>query len=387
MTITLYHARSKSNHPDHLHSRLLHKCDTEVLKNDLGMAPWHIAEIFGDIDDQVNFWESLYLERHAPKRRFRVRAKSLPWIDDDLRNLMRYRDWLHRRAIRENSLIVWDIYKSARNKVTSDLRRAKTTYYHRLCSSNIPPAQLWKQLNNLLGSKNNCDVKSMVVNNRELTDRTEIAEAMNSHFIHAASPSTTPGTDPKPFSLSPATEDEVFGIVLFLDSNKSSGPSDINAKCLQLTISSIVTSIVRIINLSLQDGTVPSGWKAANVTPVFKKGDMQDPTNYRPISVIPVLGKILERVMYTRLMVFLSENNILNPFQSGFRHNHSTEDVLIRTVEDWRREVDQGKAIAAVFIDFSKAPLFCSQNYKTLVSRTRRWIGSKIILPTADNES
>ena len=244
-----------------VHSRLLHKCNVEALKNDLGMAP---CEIFDDIDDQVNFWESLYLkvlDHHAPKRRFRVRA------DDDLRNLMRYRDWLHRRAIRENSSIIWNIYKSARNKVTSDLRRAKTTYYHRLCSSNIHPAQVWKQLNNLLGSKNNCDVKSMVVNSRELTDKTEIAEAMNSHFIHAASPLTTPphhlnpGTDPKPFfSLSPATEDKVFGIVLSLDSSKSSGPSDINAKCLQLTISSIVTSIVRIINLSLQNGTVPSCW-------------------------------------------------------------------------------------------------------------------------------
>ena len=244
---------------------------------------------------------------------------------------------------------------------TSDLRRAKKTYYHRLCSSNIHPAQLWKQLNNLLCRKNNCAVKSMVVNNRELTDKTEIAEAMNSHFIHAASPLTTPlhrnpGTDPKPyFSLSPATEDEVIGIVQSLDPNESSGPSEINAKCLQLTISSIVTPIVRIINLSLQNGTVPLCWKSANVTPVFKKGDKQDPTNYRPISVIPVLGKTLERVIYTRLMTFLSENNILTPFQSGFRPNHSTEDVLIRTVEDWRREVDKGNVIAAVFIDFSKA--------------------------------
>ena len=111
-----------------VHSRLLHKCDTEALKNDFEMVPWQVSEIFDDIDDQVNFWESLYLrvlDHHAPKRRFRVRAKSLPWIDDDLRNLMRYRDWLHRRAIRENSSINWDSYKSARNKVTSDLRRAK----------------------------------------------------------------------------------------------------------------------------------------------------------------------------------------------------------------------------------------------------------------------
>ena len=67
------------------------------------------------------------------------------------------------------------------------------------------------------------------------------------------------------------------------------------------------------------------------------------------------VGKILERVVYTRLMCHLSENNILTPYQSGFRPNHSTEDVLLRTVEDWKQEVDQGKAVAAVFIDFSKA--------------------------------
>ena len=129
----------------------------------------------------MNFWASLYLkvlDHHAPKRRFRVRAKSLPWIDDDLRNIMRFREWLHRRAIRENLLIDWDIYRSARNKVTRGTSRAKTTYYHRLCSSNIHPSQLWKQLNNLLCRKSSCAIKSMVVNNKELTDKAEIAETI-----------------------------------------------------------------------------------------------------------------------------------------------------------------------------------------------------------------
>ena len=91
---------------------------------------------------------------------------------------MRFREWLHRRAIRENLLIDWDIYRSARNKVTRGTSRAKTTYYHRLCSSNIHPSQLWKQLNNLLCRKSSCAIKSMVVNNKELTDKAEIAETI-----------------------------------------------------------------------------------------------------------------------------------------------------------------------------------------------------------------
>ena len=112
---------------------------------------------------------------------------------------------------------------------------------------------------------------------------------MNSHFNYAASTLSTPthhlnpGTDPKPsFSLSPVTEDAFIGIVESLDPNKSSGPSDINAKCLQLTISSIVMLIVRIINLSLLNGTVPSYWKAANVTPVFKKETRRFPLTIDP---------------------------------------------------------------------------------------------------------
>ena len=92
-----------------------------------------------------------------------------------------------------------------------------------------------------------------------------------------------------------------------------------------------------------------------------------NPDNYRPISVIPTLGKILEKVVYSRLMHYLDEHNILTPFQSGFRPNYSTEDVLLKTVEDWRLSVDRGNAVAAVFIDFSKA--FDSISYPLLVKK------------------
>ena len=254
------------------------------------------------------------------------------------------------------------MYKTVRNKVTSALRKAKTSHYHHLCSSKIHPSQLWKHLNTLLSRKKDSTLQSLVVNDRELSDKSEIAETMNSHFIRAA-PLSSASTNPiqktvtaaEFHTLSPVTEDGISTIVLALDPKKSSGPSDINAKCLQLTLPSISSSITRILNLSLCTGSVPSCWKAANVTPVFMKGDKLNPSNYRPISVISALGKILERVVYTRLMCHLSENNILTPYQSGFRPNHSTEYVLLLTVEDRRQEVDQGKAVAAVSNDFSKA--------------------------------
>ena len=84
--------------------------------------------------------------------------------------------------------------------------------------------------------------------------------------------------------------------------------------------------------------------------------DRTDPNNYRPISVIPVVGKILERIVYQQtLHHLLKKNNLLTSHQSGFRPGHSMEDVLLHTIDDWRLAIDSGKVVAAVFIDFTKA--------------------------------
>ena len=89
--------------------------------------------------------------------------------------------------------------------------------------------------------------------------------------------------------------------------------------------------------------------------PVFKKGDRTDPNNYRPFSVTPVMGKILERIVYQQTLHHLLKNNLLTSHQSGFRPGHSTEDALLCTIDDWRLAIDSGKVVAAVFIDFTKA--------------------------------
>ena len=172
--------------PTFIHTRPFHKCDIDALSCDLQSSPWHVAEIFDNIEDQVGFWEDLYLsclDSHVPKRRQCVLAKALPWIDDDLRDLMKYRNWLHKKAIKDGSQTDWEMYKMARNRVNSDLKRSKATYFDYLCSSKIHPSQLCKHLNNVLSRKQRYSVKSLIVDGIELMDKTKIAEAMNSQFL------------------------------------------------------------------------------------------------------------------------------------------------------------------------------------------------------------
>lgn len=110
-----------------------------------------------------------------------------------------------------------------------------------------------------------------------------------------------------------------------------------------------------IINLSLHSSKVPSMWKIAKAIPIHKKGAHNDPENYRPISVLPVLSKVLERAVHQQLSAFLREQNLLTKYQFGYRSNRSTNLAATLFLDDIRREVDVGNMVGAVFIDLSKA--------------------------------
>ena len=137
------------------------------------------------------------------------------------------------------------MYKTARNKVTSEIKRSKATYFNNLSTSKINSPRLWKHLNHLLSRTNRESVKSLLVNGSELTNKTEIAEVMNHHFISATECLQSPLTyqsnqsqlvNPNSsFTFTPVYEEEVINIISSLHPNKSSGLSEINIKSFYLT--------------------------------------------------------------------------------------------------------------------------------------------------------
>ncbi|KAJ8031032.1 hypothetical protein HOLleu_27625 [Holothuria leucospilota] len=104
---------------------------------------------------------------------------------------------------------------------------------------------------------------------------------------------------------------------------KATGVDDISCKILKIAKSIIVPSLTEIINLSIRTKSVPNLWKQAKVTPIFKSGDRNDVSNYRPISVLPILSKVLERAVFDSFYSYLTKFNILCENQSGFRPKHS----------------------------------------------------------------
>ena len=152
-----------------------------------------------------------------------------------------------------------------------------------------------------------------------------------------------------------------------LKTGKAVGLDNIPPRLLKDSACIVATPLTTIINASLRQGIVPDDWKSARVTPLFKKGKVEDLDSYRPISVLPIVSKLLERAVHTQLGEYLKEHNILSPYQCGFRKAHSTEFAALSLADTIRRNIEQGQLTGALFIDFRKA--FDSIDHSVLLNK------------------
>ena len=137
--------------------------------------------------------------------------------------------------------------------------------------------------------------------------------------------------------------------------NKSPGPDKINMRIIRDSLPYILTPVTNIINSSLLSSTYPDSWKLAEVVPIPKEGNHEIASNNRPISLLPILSKVCEKVALNQLTEYLNKYNLLSPCQSGNKRNHSTETININTTDRILKPMDQKKLAALILIDLSKA--------------------------------
>ena len=156
------------------------------------------------------------------------------------------------------------------------------------------------------------------------------------------------------FFVDPTNEAEIINIINHLKEG-APGRDEIVARNLKCISDSIAYPLAQVANLSFQQGIFPEELKIAAVTPLYKAKDPMMFNNYRPISLISVFAKILERLMYNRLLKFINKNQLFNKHQFGFRDKHSTFMALIILIENLVNAIDNGKCAVGIFLDFQKA--------------------------------
>ena len=164
------------------------------------------------------------------------------------------------------------------------------------------------------------------------------------------------------FNIPLITESETRKMLTNLDVSKATGLDQIGPKLLKLSADVISSSITHIINCSISQGVFPDQWKSAKVNPLFKKGLANDVNNYRPISILPTLSKLIEKHVHDSFITYLNHYKLLCKSQSGFRKKHSCETALVHMIDNWLKSLNNGEIVGVVMLDFSKAFDLCSHD-------------------------
>ena len=164
----------------------------------------------------------------------------------------------------------------------------------------------------------------------------------------------------------PTHESEILGIISNLK-NSSAGCDGLSVSLIKKLQNSILAPLVHICNTSFSQGKFPNDMKVAKVIPIYKKGDSSLFSNYRPISVLPAFSKILEKLVYNRMMKFINKNNILNENQFGFREHRSTEMAILKFANMFYDASENNDTMFGIFLDFSHA--FDSLSHEILLKK------------------
>ena len=291
------------------------------------------------------------------------------WLSKGLKLSIKAKNKLYVRSLKHPSCENVKKYKMYRNKLHQLLRKAERDHYDALLNHNKNNLRKsWSIIKEVINKKRqNCISHEFLLDGDIVTDRKCIAHKFNEFFTNIGSTlaNKIAKSDIDPVSyiknankhsmvIEPTDTVEVSNIIRTLR-DASAGFDNITAKIVKLSCDTFLAPLTHVLNLSLTQGIVPNELKIAKVLPLFKSGNAMLINNYRPISILPVFSKVLEKLMYNRLMSFINKHNILYKYQFGFRKNYGTNLALICVLDKVLNALEKGDIVLGVFLDFSKA--------------------------------
>ena len=253
------------------------------------------------------------------------------------------------------------------------IKHAKSKYYNtRIENHKGDPKKMWEVINQIRGKNKRAMKPQFVIDNEKITNRRTIANAFNNYFSSIASKLNDsinnsegfplaslpnfydfmPKHTPNSMALHDCDSVEISNIIRELENGKA---SDIPIKIIKKSAHILSPVLEQQYNYAMHRGVFPHELKLGKITPIYKKNNEELLENYRPISTLPIFGKIFEKLIYSRLYNFFASQNIIHKNQFGFRANHSTSHALNTSVDHIQRLLKENHHVLGIFIDLSKA--------------------------------
>ena len=251
------------------------------------------------------------------------------------------------------------------------------------CGDN--PTKIWKNVKGILNWKSSGSPNQLFYEGRLINKPQELAEAQNNFFlekIRLISENLPPAvSDPLEtlkklmqgrkcsFSLSLVHPDEVDEVLSKLSNSSSFGLDMIDTFIIKLIKPEILPALTHIVNLSISTRMFPDFWKKVKIIPLHKKEDLLNPKNYRPVAIVPIFSKVLERVIFNQMIKYLNQHKLIHPNHHAYRTNHNTTTALLQMYDVWLDSIENVEVAGVCFLDMSAA--FYIVDHPLLISKLK----------------
>jgi len=336
------------------------KINFEALDHEFSEVDWNEVYRLKNIDEKVDRFNKTILhifDKHAPLKSFTPKKQGSPWINDEILTLMNKRDKAKKLAAKSRLAEHREVFRKLRNKCKQVMRNAKIRYLNELFVNKNSSKEIWQSLKKLGVGKQKADQTCTIP-----------PQVLNKHYVSVSSVANEQIVKEcirKYQSVKRKTERELLDFKYVLPEDVISAITSINSTALgfdgisiimlKMCLLHIVPVLCHIFDYSLQHGVFPDIWKKALIIPVPKKLNSTVPHDFRPVSILCVLAKVFEKVVFKQVTEYLDAHNVVTKCQSGFRKGHSTTTALIKVADEIREAIDKRELSLLILFDFSKA--------------------------------
>lgn len=367
--------------------------DVENYKRDISninIAP-HLED--NDLDTIYNIFHDQLVEvidSHAPYKilsKKEMKWSQKPWLSQGIQKSIKVKNSLYRKYVKTKDIFWHARYKYYRNSIKVLIQKSKKFFYTRYFEMHVNNSKkIWKGVNEILHQRSRGSTSQIFLdcNGQIITNQKLVANKFNDFYTNVAHDLVQklgkPNSKYQDYLKNPnvhsmflnETEpDEIEEIICNLDISKAGDIYGISPKLIKFASRELVPILVPIFNISFKCGQFPSKLKIAKVIPIHKGDSKLLTCNYRPISLLPIIGKIFEKIMHSRLMSFLTKHNILYDKQYGFQKHKSTEQAIIDMQSKIVEAYENKEKACCIFLDFAKA--FDTVNHSILIRKLEHY--------------